>query len=75
MPVRSWLEKIRIRYDMPFLERNMRVDIEGRPGKVTGGNQMMKIRIRLDSGECITVYPTYHTIYYQHDGEVIARYQ
>jgi len=70
------LKNVKEKRSMPFLKRGMRVEVNGKMGVITSGNDSLNINVRLDgekySGNC---HPKWETRYFDKDGKVIADYR
>ncbi len=70
------LEGVRQSRKMPFLRRGMRVDMDGRQGRITGGNSYANLQVRFDGHNYSSnAHPTWETTYYNEDGSVVADYK
>lgn len=69
------LKIIREMRDMPFIKRGMKIEVNGRPGRICSGNSSGNLNIRFD-GEKFTrnCHPFYKTRYFGNDGQVIREY-
>ncbi len=72
----GWLPAVRKDRNMPWLRRGMRVTMDGKPGRVTGGNSMANIQVRFD-GEKFSrnCHPHWQTVYFDSCGNVLADYR
>jgi hypothetical protein len=60
---------------MPFLHRGLEVEVDGRKGRVVGGNSQLNIQVRFPGERYSGNYhPTRQTTYYK-GGGVIADYK
>lgn len=66
------LDRIRQSRDLPFIKRGMRVEVDGKPGRICSCNISDNLNIRLDgerrSRNC---HPYYRVKYFDQDGKVI----
>jgi hypothetical protein len=70
------LEGVRESRRMPFLRRGMQIDMDGRKGRITGGNAYCNLQVRFDGcNYSSNVHPTWETTYYAEDGSVVADYK
>lgn len=69
------LSRVREMRGMPFLKRGMRVEIDGRTGRICSGNPSGNLNVRFD-GENFTrnCHPYYKTRYFDKDGNIIKEY-
>lgn len=62
-------------YQMPFLERGLRVNMDGRWATVTSGDGSY-VRARFDGRSFSSrIHPTWETTYYNSEGKVLANYK
>jgi hypothetical protein len=71
---REMFEHVKKAYDMPFLKANMRVNINGRYGYVISHSNS-GLRAKLDNGKYVSFHPTWETIYYDNQANVIKDYR
>lgn len=67
-------ENMKQRRDLPFLERNMKVEVDGKAGKVTGNyghNLLVKYP---DCKQSFNCHPHWRTKYFAKDGSLIKEY-
>ena len=61
---------------LPFLKRGMRVEVAGKPGRITGTNGSQNLQVRFDglkfSQNC---HPTWDIVYFDKDGSVLADFR
>lgn len=66
------LDRIRKMRDLPFIKRGMRVEVDGRPGRICSGNNSLNLNIRLDGEKRPrNCHPYYRVKYFDRDGNVI----
>lgn len=69
------LQYVREVRHMPFLRRGMRVDVNGKGGKVTSAYSA-NIMVRLDgSNFSVNCHPHWRTTYYDASGNIIKDYK
>ena len=70
------LSYIKERRNMQFIKRGMRVEVDGRMGKVTSGNSSGNINVLFDELKYpLNCHPQWKTCYYDKEGNVIADYR
>lgn len=71
---KEMFDYVRNSYKMYFLERNMKVEINGKPGVVIGHSNS-GLTAKMDDGREVPFHPTWETVYYGSDGHTVADYR
>lgn len=70
------LAYIKERRNMPFIKRGMRVEVDGRMGKVTSGNHSGNINVLFDDLKyTVNCHPKWMTRYFDESGNVLADFR
>lgn len=70
------LTYVKERRNMPFIKRGMRVEVNGRMGKVTAGNRSGNINVLFDEiKQPANCHPQWETCFFDENGEIIADYR
>lgn len=69
------LDFVKMHYNMPFLQRGMKIIVDGKAGKVTAGDGKY-IRVLHDNASSSRRYHAqWEVVYYDKDGAIIADYR
>ncbi|MFX3616112.1 MAG: hypothetical protein ACE3JK_01100 [Sporolactobacillus sp.] len=74
----GFIENVRRKRNMPWLKCGMKVEVNGKLGTVTGGNESLNINVQFEkeenkrSGNC---HPKWKTRYFDNQGNMIADYR
>lgn len=72
----SELNYIRNVRGLAFVEIGMRVEVSGRNGVIVGSNDSGNLEVQfVDNDYATNCHPTWETVYYGKDGNVIADYR
>lgn len=56
---------------LPELKKGMKVTVNGKPGKVWGGNQSANLNIKMDDGPVFNCHPYWRMRIFADDGSII----
>jgi len=69
------LDFVKKHYNMPFLQRGMKIIVNGKAGKVTSGDDKY-IRVRYDNATSSRrCHAQWEAVYFDKDGNIIADYR
>ncbi|MDR1981516.1 MAG: hypothetical protein LBQ39_07860 [Tannerellaceae bacterium] len=71
---KQMFDHVRKSRGMEFLERNMRVEIDGKQGVVVGHSNS-GLTAKLDNGREVCFHPTWKIVYFDNDGNIVADYR
>lgn len=70
------LDYVRTRRNLPFVKRGMRVEVDGKPGRITSGNRSGNLNIRFDGEKySVNCHPWYKIKYFDKDGTLIKAFE
>ncbi len=68
------MDYIKQYYDLPFLEKGMKVEADGKSGKINREKNGY-LEIKFDSGLIALAHPTWEMVYYNEKGEIIKDFR
>lgn len=69
------LEYIRIRRNLPFVKRGMRIEVDGKMGTITSGNRSGNLNVRFDGEKYPqNCHPWWKTKYFDKQGNIIKEF-
>jgi len=75
-PMGDFFPQLRVQRNMPWLERSMRVVVQGKEGRVSTSFGSGYLQIYTYEDQHLGLYhPTWETVYYNDQGEILADYR
>jgi hypothetical protein len=68
------MDYIKHHYDLPFLEKGMKVEADGKPGNINREKNGY-LEIKFDSGMKALAHPTWEIVYFDGEGSIIKDFR